>query len=349
VIIQERRPGCVVEVTVVVPTHNRRELLVQTLRSLIWQRAVALEIVVVDDGSTDDTAAVVAGLGDRRLRLLRHETPQGVSVARNWGIAEAKGQWIAFCDDDDLWAPDKLALQLKALRDSGRTWVYTGDVIVTTDLQVVGGRPPFPPDVVAHELPRRNLIPGGCSGVLVSGRTLPLDGPFDRSYRHFADWDLWIRLAQGSPPAWVCRPLVGYRIHPGNASHDTKGMVAELAVIEGRYGVRVDRELFYRYVARVSMRGNRRWQALGYYARAAGLGRRDYVLSEFFPDVWEVVGGSLGSLVRRAGRRLGFHHPWLYRPRRVRRYEADADWRDEAQTWVKELAADTGEPVGGAG
>jgi glycosyltransferase involved in cell wall biosynthesis len=339
----------VVEVTVVVPTHNRRDLLVQTLRSVMWQRDVALEIIVVDDGSTDETAAAMADLGDWRLRLLRHDTPQGVSAARNWGIAEAKGRWVAFCDDDDLWAPDKLLLQLKALRDSGRNWVYTGDVNVTIDLQVVGGRPPLPPNAVAAGLPRRNLIPGGCSGVLVSGRVLPLDDPFDRSYRHFADWDLWIRLAQGGPPAWVRRPMVGYRIHPGNASHDTKGMVAELAEIERRYGVRVDRTFFYRHVARVSMRGNRRRQALGYYARAAGLDRREYLFDQFLPDVWELVSGSLGSLARRAGRRLRLRHAWVYGSRRIRRYEADRDWRDEAQTWIKALAADLGEPVGRAG
>ena len=97
------------EVSVVVPTHNRSGLLAQTLHSVLWQRGVDLEVLVVDDGSADDTAEMVAGLADPRIRLLRHDHPQGVSAARNRGVAAASGRWLAFCDDDDLWAPDKLA------------------------------------------------------------------------------------------------------------------------------------------------------------------------------------------------------------------------------------------------
>ena len=96
----------------VVPTHNRSRLLTTTLRSVLWQHDVDLEVIVVDDGSTDDTAQVVAGLGDPRIRRVHHPTPQGVSAARNRGIAEATSDWVAFVDDDDLWAPDKLTRQL---------------------------------------------------------------------------------------------------------------------------------------------------------------------------------------------------------------------------------------------
>ena len=93
------------EVTVVVPTRNRASMLEQALRSVAGQRDVDLEAVVVDDGSTDDTQAVIAAMGDRRLRLIRHQRPQGVSTARNRGVADARGHWVAFLDDDDLWAP----------------------------------------------------------------------------------------------------------------------------------------------------------------------------------------------------------------------------------------------------
>src|SRR5829696_624334 len=99
-----------VEISVVVPTHNRSGLLAQTLRSVLWQRGVDLEVLVVDDGSTDDTAEVVAVL-----------------------------------DDDDLWAPDKLARQLAAAQATGRSWVYTGAVNIDDDLRVLGGMPPYPP------------------------------------------------------------------------------------------------------------------------------------------------------------------------------------------------------------
>src|SRR4051812_1633371 len=102
------------EITAIVPTHNRSNLLEQTLRSVLSQRGVDLEVVVVDDGSTDDVAAVVGALDDQRIRLIRHDHPMGVSTARNHGAKVATGDWLAFCDDDDLWSPDKLARQLAA-------------------------------------------------------------------------------------------------------------------------------------------------------------------------------------------------------------------------------------------
>jgi glycosyltransferase involved in cell wall biosynthesis len=109
-------------VSVVIPTHNRSDLLALTLRSALSQRDVAFEVIVVDDGSADETSEVVAGLGDPRVRLIRHDVSQGVSAARNRGIAEARAEWIAFLDDDDLWAPDKLSFQLTAASESSRCW-----------------------------------------------------------------------------------------------------------------------------------------------------------------------------------------------------------------------------------
>ncbi|HEX6207479.1 MAG TPA: glycosyltransferase family 2 protein, partial [Actinomycetota bacterium] len=108
------------EISAIVPTHNRAGLLTTTLRTVLWQRDVSLEVVVVDDGSSDATADLVEGLGDPRVRLVRHDAPRGVSTARNRGASEARGDWLAFCDDDDLWAPDKLARQLAAARDGDR-------------------------------------------------------------------------------------------------------------------------------------------------------------------------------------------------------------------------------------
>src|SRR6266508_5738391 len=147
------------DVTVVIPTHDRCALLALTLRSVLWQRDVELEVVVVDDGSSDDTAAMVAGLGDARVRLVRHPTALGVSAARNRGIAEARGAWVAFLDDDDLWAPDKLARQLQAARGTGRAWAYAGAVSVDHQLRIVGGAPPLPPEQVMQLLPQYNAVP----------------------------------------------------------------------------------------------------------------------------------------------------------------------------------------------
>jgi glycosyltransferase involved in cell wall biosynthesis len=325
------------EVSVVLPTHNRPRLLALTLYSVLWQRGVDVEVIVVDDGSTEDVGTVVEGLQDARVRLIRHGRPQGVSAARNRGIAEASGSWIAFLDDDDVWAPDKLLAQLAAARKGNHGWVYVGAVNVTEDLRVLGGAPPATADEVVTGLCRANLIPGGCSGVAVRRDLLPAE-PFDGSYRHFADWDLWIRLARLDRPAGVGRPLVGYRIHGGNASLDTVGMVAELDVIEERYGGPVDRARFYRHVARVSQRASRRGAAVRYYLQAAAHDR-EYRRRGLATDLAEIAQG-VGRLARRrlVGASVGEGTPaGAVRP--GRRDTTQRRWIEEASPWLRELAA----------
>jgi glycosyltransferase involved in cell wall biosynthesis len=318
------------EVSVVVPTHDREVLLRQTLRSILGQRGVDFEVIVVDDGSSDGTTAAVAGLDDPRVRLVRHARPLGVAAARNRGVAEATGPWLAFCDDDDLWAPDKLARQLQAAAQTGASWVYTGEAHIDAGRRVVGGSPPPPPWQLVEQLARCNVVPGGCSGVVLRRAALGNREAFDgRRYRHFADWDLWIRLARDGPPAGVLSPLIGYRIHPGNASLDTAGMVAELEVIADRHGIQVDATSFYRYVALISRRARRRHAALGYYTRAALRDRR-YLLTGFAPDLLEMAGGAVRGARRALGRPNQPRRPGLGSGR-------DRAWREEAQAWLGRL------------
>src|SRR4051812_3505416 len=96
------------QVSIVLPTHNRTSMLQQALGCALDQEGVDLEVIVVDDGSSDDTPEVLGRVEDERLRVIRNERPQGVSRARNSAIERANGDWIAFLDDDDLWAPGKL-------------------------------------------------------------------------------------------------------------------------------------------------------------------------------------------------------------------------------------------------
>src|SRR5690349_1209363 len=102
------------QVSVVIPTRNRRELLLRAVRSVLHQREVSLSVVVVDEASTDGSADAVRALGDPRVQVVRHASPRGVSQARNTGLQQVQSPWVAFLDDDDLWAPDKLSAQLEA-------------------------------------------------------------------------------------------------------------------------------------------------------------------------------------------------------------------------------------------
>jgi glycosyltransferase involved in cell wall biosynthesis len=263
-----RRPS----VSVIIPTRDRRDRVRLAVRSALAQRGVSLEVLVVDDASSDGTGAAVTTLGDERVRVVRNDTSLGEGGARNRGIDAANGEWIAFLDDDDVWAPDKLARQMDELEATGRWWAYGGDVVVDEDLNVLSGSPPPGPEEVAAALTRYNAVPGSASNVVVRSELLGRVGPFDTQLRRTPDWDMWLRLIQHGLPAAVNRPLVAICVHPGNMSRDMEAMFRELDVIAARYGIRVDRARHHRWAAWTALVDGRRADAIRHYARAAAAG-----------------------------------------------------------------------------
>jgi glycosyltransferase involved in cell wall biosynthesis len=203
------------EVTVVVPTRNRWALLSRHgLPSALAQSGVTHEVVVVDDGSTDETPARLAEIEDTRVRVVRHETPRRLPGARNAGAAIAHGAWLAFLDDDDLWSPKKLRSQLDVAARDGGIWVYGRAVVVDAEVEVLESDP-FP---APRDLPRLllggNWIPGGGSNVIVRADAFRAVGGFDEELRFFEDWDLWLRLLQYGLPV-ACDEVVVARVEHG--------------------------------------------------------------------------------------------------------------------------------------
>jgi glycosyltransferase involved in cell wall biosynthesis len=291
------RLGTDAEVSVVVPTHNRSALLAMTLRSVLRQQSVDLEVIVVDEASTDETPVMLAALGDTRVRVIRHDTPQWLAAARNHGAAEARGEWLAFIDDDDLWAPDKLARQLYAARQAGRDWVYTGSVNIEGG-RIVYSRPPLPPEEVVGALARYNPIPGGGSNILGRRTTWLKVGPFDTRLRSGEDWEMSIRLAKHGPPAWVCSPLIAKRVHPSNMSLDIAEIVRATKLIEAMHNTQADWGRLHRWLAERYLRSGQRGAALGELAKAATRGQLRGVTS----DLTAILRRRLGHTVsKRAG------------------------------------------------
>jgi len=256
------------EVSVVIPTHNRCQLLQRTLSSVLAQSGVRFEVIIVDDGSTDGTSEFLLSLEDPAVVVLRHEVPRGVSAARNAGLRIARGTWVAFTDDDDLWAPYKLRAQLDAAqRLPGAGWVVVGEVVVDPALRIIAGRQP-PREAEMRNLLLYNIVPAGGSGTMVRTELLRQLGGFSIDLTVLADWDLWIRLFLAAPAAFVRRPLVAYLVHATSMSHDTTQIERELAVVISRYAAaRTNHEatflqtVWLQWVARMQLQAHDRTAA----------------------------------------------------------------------------------------
>jgi glycosyltransferase involved in cell wall biosynthesis len=310
-------------ISVVIPTHNRRHLLPRTLASVLGQVGVDMEVIVVDEASCDGTEAYLHGLGDDRVRVVRHELARGTARARNAGIELAGADYVAFCDDDDFWAPDKLAMQLDALhRHPEARWSVVGTVIVNERLRIIGHRlAPAGPEV-ARTLLARNVVPSP-SGVMVATDLVREVGGFDPALPIMPDWDLWIRLALQSPLASCNRPLLAYLTHGqsqtggGGATFDAEieYLRDKFADDRRRLGVELQVTGALHWVAEGHARAGQRWPAVRRYLSL--LRHRDIAAFKRMPMV--LLRPDAISLVDwRAGRRvppewLAEVEPWLRR------------------------------------
>lgn len=259
------------DVTVVVPTRNRRPLLERTLRSVLAQRGVGIEVVVVDEASEDTTQEFLAELtsADERVSVVRNDQALGVAAARNAGLQLARADWTAFVDDDDLWAPTKLAAQLAALDRAG-AWSCTSAVVVDENLRILGVEAAPPPDVLTRLL-RRNVVPGGGSSVVAPTELLRTLAGFDERLRVLADWEMWIRLARAAPLAPLDELLVAYRRHRGGMSRDLSALDSELEHVQSRHSSlfehrTLDWEGWHQWGAEMGRRSGRRLDPARVYA-----------------------------------------------------------------------------------
>ncbi|HEY3187062.1 MAG TPA: glycosyltransferase, partial [Solirubrobacteraceae bacterium] len=264
------------EVSIVIPTRDRANCIVMAVLAALGQRGVDLEVVVVDDGSRDGTQAALAGVADSRLIVVRNEAPQGVSAARNRGIERARGRWVAFLDDDDLWSPDTLRLQLDAATREKAVFAYCDSVALDERLNIIGSITPPDGDGIGRALQRWNFI-GGPSVVVADARTVRRLGGFDEALSVLADWDLWIRLADAGRAAHCSSMLVGYVVHAGGmftqqpavATADVRELTAKHRARGARLGLEPDVGRMLVAMAYGHARAGRRARAAGTAVRAA--------------------------------------------------------------------------------
>ena len=212
------------KVSVVIPAYNAMNYLPKTLNSVLQQTFSDFEVLIIDDGSTDHLQAWVAqNITDPRVRLIT-QANQGLSGARNTGIANAQGEYVAFLDADDLWEPTKLEKQVDYLDNNSTVglvynWIALIDAEGNPTGRIMGGN--IEGDVL-EEILQRNII--DCPSVLVRRKCFETVGMFDITLRSVEDWDMWIRIAGHYPLAVIKEPLVYYRQHSSNMSKNWRVM-----------------------------------------------------------------------------------------------------------------------------
>lgn len=217
-------------ISVIIPAYNCQNTIVECLNSVFAQTLQPVEVIVIDDGSTDETRERIEQFGDRVMLIC--QANQGASRSRNRGVATASGKWIAFLDSDDIWLPDKLTRQISSLQT--RCWSHTNSLYIgfeqdgttrRTDLsEQFGGH-------VLEQLLMDNFIT--TSTVLIRKDVFEAAAGFDSTMDPLEDWNLWLKLAKDYPIAYVEEPQAHYRIVIGSASRKARSVLpVHLKVID---------------------------------------------------------------------------------------------------------------------
>jgi glycosyltransferase involved in cell wall biosynthesis len=199
-------------VSVILPTYNRAKLLPRSVESVLNQTYKNFELIIIDDGSTDNTKEVVQEYirKDKRVIYLKHRKNKGGSAARNTGIKKAKANYIAFQDSDDEWIYNKLEKQVKIIKKSS----YSKKVIYTSFVKVVGTGAYYLPGkdvnkkrgMIYKELLRGNFI--GFPTILIDKECFKRVGLLDERFPRNQDWELFLRISKKYPFCFIDEPLL---------------------------------------------------------------------------------------------------------------------------------------------
>jgi len=213
-------------VSVIIPTYNRADLVVQAVESVINQTYGRMEIIVVDDGSTDNTREVLEKYQEKINYIYQERSER--CRARNKGFAHCRGDYMAFLDSDDLWLPTKIERQVEALNEKPDVGlVYTGVEFIDTHGNPYDGDLSWDApkrQVLYEDLMTNNIVTGTTSSAMIRRTCFEKVGLFDESMNTCEDLDLYRRIARYYKFHKIDFPLVKFRIHPGNTQHNASAM-----------------------------------------------------------------------------------------------------------------------------
>ena len=217
-------------ISVVVPCYNRRNRILASVESVLGQSYDNLELIVVDDGSTDGTAALFENYPDKRLRFLRYEENRGACYARNYGAERSTGQYLAFQDSDDVWHRNKLEKQIHHIRETGADMSFCGmNRISESGSRFYYPVHPFHPERGLEEMLAENRA--GTQTMLMR-REVWEKLRFDESFRRYQDWDFSIRAAKDFQLAYLPEALVDSAVGEDSISAAVKSYPALVHLYE---------------------------------------------------------------------------------------------------------------------
>lgn len=204
-------------ISIIMPAYNCEKYISEAVVTVIRQTYVNWELIVIDDGSSDNTTNILKKIenNDDRIQIYLNEENQGVSYTRNKGVSLAKGEWIAFLDSDDLWTAEKLQKQIELVEKEEADFLFTGSSFIDEAGNYFKGTFEVPQYVSYKSLKTHNVI--SCSSVLLKKKLLK-DIKMERDDMH-EDYAVWLRiLRKGIIAHGVNEPLLIYRISPNSKS-----------------------------------------------------------------------------------------------------------------------------------
>lgn len=204
--------------SVVLPVYNGASFLASAVQSILAQTFADLELLVIDDGSTDASGTIAASFGDPRVRVLRNDRNEGIVASLNRGLAEARGAYVCRMDADDVSLPERLERQAAALdAEPALALLGTGTVLIDSAGREIG-REVFPSsaEAIRREIFRRN--PFAHSTVALRRSAVAACGPYSNVFPHNEDYDLWLRITARFDAGNLPEPLVKRRIHAASVS-----------------------------------------------------------------------------------------------------------------------------------
>lgn len=279
----DTKPAC----SVIITTHNRPTLLRRAVASVRAASRKNMEVVVVDDASSDETAAVCQQLA--HINYVRVERNQGVAGARNLGLLASRGEFLSFLDDDDVRLPQSLDQQLAALAarpDAGL--IYGGAIIGAQDGSPTSDFYPahYPQGDVFWELLTQNFMP--CGSVVFRRACLYRVGLLDDSVAGIDDWDLWVRIAACYPVLALARPMMIWRKSTPASDQGSSRAVKMVELSTRQFNER------WRTLPRVTHATRQQWQA----------SRRKFSRNMTNHLLWETVRALMGGLPLAASRNV---------------------------------------------